>query len=84
MSEYPEKMPWQIETVSLVTAIGSRLDNAPQLVGQVLEALAGIEILALSLGASHCSLSVVVRLADAPQAVRQIHALLLNSGSNSD
>ncbi len=83
MSEYPEKMPWKIETVSLVTAIGSRLNCAPQLLGQVLGALAGIEVLALSLGASHCSLSAVVRLADAPQAVRQMHALVLRSGSNS-
>ncbi len=83
MGEYPEKMPWQIETVSLVTAIGSRLDSAPQLVGQVLGALAGIEILALSLGASHCSVSVVVRQADARQAVSKIHALVLKSGSNS-
>ncbi|MCY4247940.1 MAG: aspartate kinase [Chloroflexi bacterium] len=77
MSEYPEKMPWEMEMVSLVTAIGSRLHSAPQLVGQVLGALAGVEILALSLGASHCSLSVVVRQADARQAVDKIHALLL-------
>ena len=74
-----------IACLCAVVAVVSLMQGTPDLsVGQVLEALAGIEILALSLGASHCSLSVVVRLADAPQAVRQIHALLLNSGSNSD
>ncbi len=83
MAEYPEKMPWQIETVSLVTAVGSRLNCAPQLVEQVMRALAGIEISALSLGASHCSVSVVLRQADARRAVQQIHASLLKSGSNS-
>ena len=83
MAEYPEKMPWRIETVALVTAVGSRLHCAPQLIEQVLRALAGIEISALSLGASNCSLSAVVREADAKRAVQQIHASLLKSGSSS-
>ena len=36
MAEYPEKMPWAIETISLVTAIGDSLQRAPRLLSQVL------------------------------------------------
>ena len=80
MAEYPEKMPWSIETVALATVIGNNLDSAPQLVGQALASLEGTEVLALSLGASGCSLSAIVRQADARRALRQLHEFALRNG----
>ena len=78
MAEYPEKMPWKIETVSLVTAIGSNLHRAPSLIGKVLEKLADIEVYGLALGASNCSISVAIPLTYSQAAVLRIHELTVS------
>jgi len=83
MAEYPEKMPWTIDSVALVTAIGANLQRAPQLLSQVLAELGDIEIYGLALGASNCSVSVAMAQKDAGKAVAGIHELILKSGSGS-
>lgn len=84
MAEYPEKMPWTIETVSLVTAIGSNLQSAPRLVAQLLTGLEGIEIYGMALGASHCSVTVALPSRQGLAAVKRIHGLFVKSGGDSD
>ena len=80
MAEYPEKMPWEIGTVALVTAIGSNLNRAPALQAQLLNRLEDIEICGLALGASNCSFTVAVPTQESRTAVRRIHDLIVKSG----
>lgn len=80
MAEYPEKMPWTIEAVGLVTAIGSGLHRAPQVLAPALEALADLELYALALGPSNCSVSVALPLERSREAVRRIHQTIVRSG----
>ena len=79
MAEYPEKMPWEIGTVALVTAIGSELHRAPGLQARVLECLGDIETLGLALGASNCSFTIAVPPGEARAALRRIHELIVKS-----
>ena len=83
MAEYPEKMPWRIETVSLVTAIGSSLNSAPKLLAQVLDQLTDIEVYGIALGASNCSVTVALPLRSSRKAVRNIHEFIVRNGSDS-
>lgn len=80
MAEYPEKMPWSIEAVGLVTAIGANLHGAPQLLAQVLELLGDTEVYGLALGASNCSMSVALPLRHSREAVRRIHEIIVKNG----
>ncbi|MCY3833588.1 MAG: aspartate kinase [Chloroflexi bacterium] len=83
MAEYPEKMPWSIEAVSLVTAIGSSLHRAPNLVSRVLEALDEFEILGMALGASNCSVTLALAQQDSRAAVARIHELIVRNDSDN-
>ena len=83
MAEYPEKMPWVIETVALVTAIGSNLHCAPDLLAQVLTGLGDIEVYGLALGASNCSITAVVPLVNSAKAVLRTHDVIVRSDSGS-
>ena len=83
MAEYPEKMPWEIETVSLVTAIGGSLHRAPRLISRVLDLLDGIEIYGIALGASNCSVTVALAEEDSREAATRVHDLIVKSDSNS-
>lgn len=83
MAEYPEKMPWRIETVSLVTAIGASLHQAPLLLSRVLEHLRDIEIYGIALGASNCSLTVALARKDSREAVARVHNLIVKNGSDN-
>jgi aspartokinase len=83
MAEYPEKMPWKIDTVALVSAIGTSLQRAPQLLSRILEGLEDIEILGIALGASNCSVRVAMAEKDTGEAVERIHDLIVRSGSDN-
>ncbi len=83
MAEYPEKMPWEIETVSLVTAVGGRLHRSPELLSRVLASLDGIELGGIALGASNCSVTVALAEKDSREALARIHDMIVKSGSNS-
>ena len=80
MAEYPQKMPWQIETVALVTAIGRGINAKPELLSAVLGALEDIEVYGLALGPANCGLTVALGQPDAREAVRRIHALTVRNG----
>ncbi|MFN8373713.1 MAG: aspartate kinase [Anaerolineae bacterium] len=77
---YRDTMEWTAHPVSVITAIGAKLDESSLLVGKVLQALQGVRILALAQGPSHCSLSVVVEPKDSDRALRLIHGLILSNG----
>ena len=79
MAEYPEKMPWEIGTVALVTVIGSNLHRAPRLAAQIMHCLDDIEICGLALGASNCSFTVAVPARESRSAVRRIHELIIKT-----
>ncbi len=83
MAEYPEKMPWEIETISLVTSIGASLHRAPHLLSQVLEGLQDIEIYGIALGASNCSFTVALASEDSREAISRIHDMILRNGSDT-
>ncbi len=80
MAEYPEKMPWAIEAVGLVTAIGADLHCAPQLLAEALETLTDLEIYGLALGASNSSLTLALPLQSSREAVRRIHEFIVKNG----
>jgi len=79
MAEYPDKMPWEIQTVSVVTAIGNNLNHAPSLMAEVLAQLDNIEIYGLAMGPSNCSISVAIATDDTQDAVHKIHELTLKT-----
>jgi len=80
MSEYPEKMPWDIQTISIVTAIGNKLNHSPAIMGKVLEQLQNIEVYGLAMGPSNCSISVAISTEDTHRALESIHQLTIKSG----
>ena len=83
MAEYPEKMPWSIESVGLVSAIGRDLHRAPQLVAQALTALEDIPIYGLALGASNCSVTVALPQASSREALRRLHTVIIKNGAGN-
>lgn len=70
---------WTIRPVVIVTAVGARVDEMPELKAKVFEALGNIRVLEVTQGPSHCTLSVIVEPNAADEAVRKIHALIVNS-----
>jgi len=80
MAEYPEKMPWQIETISLVTAIGNNISSSPGLLAKVLAKLDDIPVLGLAVGPSNCSMTVAISQADSRAALARIHELTVKNG----
>lgn len=84
MAAYPQKMPWSIETVAMVTAIGSSLHQAPGLLAKILEKLDGIRLYGLAMGPSNCSMTVAIGLEDEREAVLRIHELTARNALSSD
>ncbi|MDE2858553.1 MAG: aspartate kinase [Chloroflexota bacterium] len=80
MAEYPEKMPWQIETISLVTAIGNNISSSPGLLAKVLAKLDDIPVLGLAVGPSKCSITAAISQADSRAALARIHELTVKNG----
>ena len=80
MAEYPQKMPWQIETVAMITVIGKGISQQPRLQAAALDALGDINLYGMALGPSDCSLTVALAQADARRAVARIHELIVRSG----
>lgn len=69
---------WAEADVVVVTAVGDGLRRTPGVAGRILGAVgaAGINVTAIAMGSSECSLSLVVDAAHARDAVRAIHTLL--------
>ena len=69
---------WALEDVVVVTVVGSAIRETPGVAGRVFSAVGAgrINVLAIAMGSSECSISLVVEAAHARAAVRQIHTLL--------
>lgn len=78
LADYPELTGWQVHPVTIITAVGAGLDISSNLTGRIFQILDGIKILALAQGPSHCSLSIVVELADANTALQRIHDMIVS------
>jgi aspartate kinase len=84
LREVADEPDWSTRPLTIVTAIGARLNEQHPLVARTLEALEDIRVWALSQGPAHCSLSMVVEPKDADAALRQIHDLILRTDSGTD
>ncbi len=71
---------WSIRPVQVVTVIGTRLGEIHTLTANVLLALEGVPLLALSQAPSHCSVSLVVETQYGETALTRIHNLILKNG----
>jgi aspartokinase len=63
--------------VSVITIIGNLLSENPAVTSQVFTALDGLPLLAVSLGPSSSSLSIVLPDQQASVALRLLHALVV-------
>ncbi|MDX9990643.1 MAG: aspartate kinase [Anaerolineales bacterium] len=65
---------------AIVTIVGAGMQAAPGLAGQILTATgqAGVNVIAIALGSSESSISLVVASADAQKAVLAVHELIVN------
>jgi len=70
---------WSTRAVSVITTVGTRLDELHQLTAGIFQCMNGIRVLALAQGPSRCSLSVVTDPQDADQALQQIHQLIVGA-----
>jgi bifunctional aspartokinase / homoserine dehydrogenase 1 len=69
---------WALDEVVVVTAVGGAIRRTPGIAGRVFGAVgeAGINIIAIAMGSSECSISLVVEARDAAASVRAIHGLI--------
>lgn len=69
---------WSLDRVVIVTVVGGAIQQTPGVAGRVFGALgaAGINVIAIAMGSSECSISLVVDGADADRAVRCLHDLI--------
>lgn len=68
---------WRVFPVSIITTVGTSIDNANLLTATIFQALGTIRILGVSQGPSRCTLSVVVEPQYAETALQRIHALTI-------
>jgi aspartate kinase len=61
-----------------VTVVGGAIRQTPGIAGRVFGAVgtAGINVIAIAMGSSECSISLVVDAADADRAVQSLHDLI--------
>lgn len=69
---------WSLNDIVVVTVVGAALRQTPGIAGRIFTALgsADINVIAIAMGSSECSISLAVDAAFAKDAVRQIHTLL--------
>jgi len=74
---------WAMDDVVIVTAIGAGMRGTPGVAARLFGALAQkqINVIAIAQGSSECSISLVVAADQATEAVRQLHAEVINGGS---
>lgn len=68
-----------LDNAVIVTVVGSAITQTPGIAGQVFGALgtAGINIIAIAMGSSECSISLVVGAPDADRALQAVHDLIV-------
>ena len=69
---------WGLDEVVVVTVVGAAIRNTPGLAGRVFGALgaASINVIAIAMGSSECSISLVVDGHSGDAAVRCLHTLI--------
>jgi aspartate kinase len=69
---------WSLDGVVVLTVVGSAIQRIPGVAGRVFSAVgdAGANIIAIAMGSSECSISLVVAAGDAHAALRRVHRLL--------
>jgi aspartate kinase len=69
---------WMLDEAVIVTVVGAAIKQTPGVAGRVFGALGdeGINVVAIAMGSSECSISLVVESRDADHAVRCLHALV--------
>jgi aspartate kinase len=69
---------WMVDEAVIVTVVGAAIKQTPGVAGRVFGALgtAGINVIAIAMGSSECSISLVVEARDAEDAVRCLHTLM--------
>lgn len=74
---------WALDDVVVVTVVGAAIRQTPGVAGRVFTAVGNgdINVLAIAMGSSECSISLVVEARHAREAVRQIHTLLAPGGT---
>ena len=68
-----------LQPVVIVTVVGGAIKRTPGVAGRIFGALgnAGINVIAIAMGSSECSISLVVASADADRSVQCLHDLLV-------
>lgn len=69
---------WSLDEVVIVTVVGAAIQQTPGVAGRVFGALgaASINVIAIAMGSSECSISLVVDGHSADAAVRCLHTLI--------
>ncbi len=69
---------WALDEAVIVTVVGAAIKQTPGVAGRVFGALglAGINVIAIAMGSSECSISLVVEAKDAEQTVQCLHTLI--------
>jgi len=69
---------WTLDKVVIVTVVGGAIKETPGIAGRVFGALGaeGINVIAIAMGSSECSISLVVDGEDADRTVRCLHGLV--------
>lgn len=69
---------WTLDEAVIVTVVGAAIKQTPGVAGRVFGALgqSAINVLAIAMGSSECSISLVVDARDADHAVRCLHTLI--------
>jgi aspartate kinase len=69
---------WMVDEAVIVTVVGAAIKQTPGVAGRVFGALgaAGINVIAIAMGSSECSISLVVEASAAEAAVRCLHTLM--------
>jgi len=70
---------WSLDNVVIVTVVGGAIRQTPGIAGRVFGAVgtAGLNVIAIAMGSSECSISLVVAAADADKAVQSLHDLIV-------
>ena len=83
IQDTPNLAMWMASQVSILTIIGAGLDSYPRAIANVFETLSDTPIIAISQGASHCSLSLVIQPSYMEEALSRVHALTLSSDQDN-
>jgi aspartate kinase len=69
---------WTLDEAVIVTVVGAAIKQTPGVAGRVFGALGqqGLNVIAIAMGSSECSISLVVEARDTEQAVRCLHTLI--------